>query len=111
MAEYKGIRVMLTLDKRIHELLEQWATSNRLPLASFAKSILEKEVLAAEARGDCGVGNIVVDAAAYIAYTRAIAGLGHIDPLELQRLADTLGVDSTVLAKALNGWKNHADKI
>ena len=109
MAEYKGIRVMLTLDPRIHGLLEQWAASKRLPLASFAKSILETEVLAAESRGECGNG-ASVDPAAYIAYTRAIAGIGTIDPLELQRLADNLGVDSAVLAAKLKECNNHADK-
>jgi len=101
MVGYKGVRIMLTLDQDIHLLLEQWAAKQRLPLASFAKSILEREVLAAQLRGECGDGNSVTDAAPYVAFTRAIAGIGNIDPLELQKLADTLGVDSTVLAKKL----------
>lgn len=101
MGIYKGARVALTLDQDIYSLLEQWASRQRIPIASFAKSILEKEILAAQLRGDCGDSNSVADTAPYIAYIKAIAGIGSIDPLDLQKLADSLGVDSTVLALKL----------
>lgn len=110
MADYKGERIMLTIDPPIYKLLEQWAKRNHIKVASFTTAILTKEVLAAESRGECGDISSPTDASAYIAYTRAIAGLGQIDPFELQKLADNLGVDSTVLAKALNGSKKNADK-
>jgi hypothetical protein len=110
MADYKGERIMLTIDPPIYKLLEQWAKRNHIKVASFTTAILTREVLAAESRGECGEISSPTDASPYIAYTRAIAGVGTIDPFELQKLADSLGVDSAMLAAKINGKKKNADK-
>jgi hypothetical protein len=110
MGAHKGNRFLVTMDSRLYVLLEQWAESKRMPVASLAKSILELEILDAEKRGECGDMPNPTDASPYIAYTKAIAGVGSIDPFELQKLADSLGVDSAMLAAKINGGLKNADK-
>jgi hypothetical protein len=107
MGLHKGSRFLVTMDQRLYGLLEQWADSKRMPVASLAKSILELEILDAEKKGEFdGCIALTPDASPYIAYTKAIAGVGSIDPFELQKLADSLGVDSAMMAAKINGEKN-----
>jgi hypothetical protein len=93
----RGRKIMLTMDADVYDLLEQWAELKCIAISSFAKSILEIQVLEAEKRGECGHAG----ADDYNSYVRAIAGTGSIQPAALKRIANSLGVEVASLENAL----------
>jgi len=102
-------KLSISLSSGLYIALLQWAAkedNNPTSLATdLISALIREEIrrgkLTYEDKEGQPLERDSSDTTPYVAYIKAIAGIGSIDPLDLQKLADSLEVDSTVLAQKL----------